>query len=753
MPNKIACKSLLIGAISVVFIGAGSRNNTFAQSEPPVSFADIGVCLSSLIAVPDALQKKPKGRLDQQPVVIDAAQIESGEGQEIIFNGNARIIQGNRGIYADNIVYNQQSYTAKARGNVRFYTPNGDQITAESMHIAVDTFIGDAEQVGIKIADRRNHKFGQNYYQRARARGKSMQFKGKDVEVIQNAVMTTCPQGNQDVTLSAKALELDHAAGIGTAKSITVRLKNIPIFYFPLASFPINDQRKTGFLFPSFGAEQESGFIITAPYYINIAPNMDATLIPAILTKRGLQLYSEFRYLGTRSEGMLKGEYLPSDNVFNNQDRYAFGLDHTQSFANYWNAEVDLQKVSDSNYLNDFASKVDIVAASYVPQRARLYRHGRYLNFNARAQRVESVNGTITQQNLPYALLPKVNLDLKAQQFGWLQGGVNTEFTRFAHDYSGNITGSRTVFTPFVSLPLEQAYGYLKPKVSLQNTRYSLDNFDEQKDSSPSASIPVFSVDGSLIFERLFESGGAAYLQTLEPRIFYVNIPQKTNQNAFPIFDTSASAANSFGHLFRENRFFGNDRIGDTEQVTLGLSSRIINGDTDKQRLKLSVGQIIYLADRSIQLPTAPASPDKTTRSDLVGEITINPNADWSIGGFSAWDTDQNQLKNMRLSANYYHSERRNALVAYSEVRNLNQQQIKLDFETPINAQWQLGVSAHYSFEDSGLHSSSVDLGYDGCCWAAKVATQRYLDGAGKFKNRILFTLELDDLGRIGSNR
>ena len=215
--------------------------------------------------------------------------------------GNAQVIQGKRGVYADHIEYDQENYRATANGNVRFYTLNGDEISAETMSLEVDTFIGDAEQVGIKIvntepdfANRTHKRFVEDYsvfaplrnrvaarddddeddedkeedpkdkkyYQRARATADSMQFEGNDFEVLQNAVMTTCPDGNQDVTLTAKELELDHATGIGSAKSMTVRLKNVPIMYFPTVSFPINDERKTGFLFPAIGNDDESGVII-----------------------------------------------------------------------------------------------------------------------------------------------------------------------------------------------------------------------------------------------------------------------------------------------------------------------------------------------------------------------------------------------------------------------------------------------------------------------------------------------------------
>ena len=752
-----------------------------AQIDESVGFADLSVCMPGLIDVPQALRDAPVGDPDELPTAIEADQIETGEGSTIILKGNAQVVQGNRGVYADEIVYDQEAYQATATGNIKFYTSNGDEVRAESMNLEVDTFIGDAEKVSVKIVDanpdflaRRSQNFVESYsvfapfrrgteerkkteqsagekekvyYQRARATGDSMQFEGKGLEVIQNAVMTTCVDGNQDVTLSAKELELDHLTGIGTAKNMTVRLKNVPIFYFPTVSFPINDERKTGFLFPSIGDGDKSGFILEVPYYINIAPQMDATVTPRLLTRRGVQVYGEFRYLAKGTKGSVKAEYLPSDDEFDNEDRHAFGIDHRQTFANDWRAEVDLQDVSDSQYLRDFVNNVDVVASSYVPQTARLSRIGKYINFNARVQSFQSVNDEIDEASLPFDILPAINLNLKPQKLGLFKAGVKTNFTDFDADDDIRTTGSRTRLNPYISAPLEKIYGYLTPKVSVYNINYSLDN--TETNSSPSDTIPAYSIDSGLIFERLFESSSTPYYQTLEPRIFYLNVPEEQGQNEFPVFDTGESAPSSFAQFFRENRFFGGDRVGDTEQFSLGLTSRIVNDDDGSQRMKLSLGQIIYLKDRFITLDPE-GEPQTSDTSDFITELTANLTTDWSLTGFALWDEDQDDLGVLRLTADYYNSPRRNATIAYSEIAD-SSEQINIDFTTPLTPRWQLDVESAYSLEDDEIRSSLLGIRYDGCCWATRLTAQRYLDGTGEFTNRFLFTLELDDLGSIGS--
>ncbi len=781
-----------IFSVSLVYISTVGIVAAQQDDDEDLSFADIAVCLPGLVDVPAELREASTGDADDEPIKIEADSIEASDGSSAVLTGNAQIIQGNRGVYADRIEYDQENYRARATGDVVLYTPNGDEIRAESMNVEVDTFIGDAERVSIKIVDtdpkflsRRGKSFEEDYsvfapirnriepvveddlddeddkepvekkyYQRARASGESMQFEGKDFERLQNAVMTTCPDGNEDVTLSAKELELDHATGIGTAKSMVVRLKNVPIFYFPSVSFPINDERKTGFLFPGFGEEEESGVIIEIPYYINIAPQADATITPRLLTNRGVQLYSELRYIGEETEGSIKAEVLPGDDEFEDEDRYAFGFDHDQRFGEYWRAEVELQDVSDSQYLRDFANNVDVVASSFVPQTAKVSRNAEYTNFSARVRTSESVNDEIGPESLPYDILPEINLDLKPQEFSILEAGIKTQLIEFDTDSVERVKGQRRKLNPYLSLPFEEIYGFVTPKVSLYDISYSLDNNGELGDS-PSATIPTYSIDSGLTFERLFDLGDKPYYQTLEPRLFYLNVPEETDQNAFPIFDTSETEFSSFGQFFRENRFFGGDRVGDTEQISVGLTSRVVNDETGSQRLKVSVGQVYYFADRNIQLgdndPETETLPDTETRSDIITEVTANYTEDWSFTGFTRWDVDNSELGVLRLSADYFNSARRNASVAYSETKDVSQQ-INLDFVTPLGPRWQLDVDTAYSLEDDELRSSSVGLTYDGCCWAARVKSQRYLDGTGEYKNRFLFTLELDDLGKIRSS-
>ena len=731
-----------------------------------VEFAGAEICRPGLINVPATLKAASGGT--GLPIHIEADSIETEADNTVILRGSAEVVQGARGVYAERIVYYRDTYRANATGGVVFYTAGGDEIRAEVLDFEVDTFVGNGSGVRIKIADDDRPHDGQNdaqndgkVYARARGSAQNVDFEGGDFQRLENVTMTTCAEGNDDVLLSAREIELDHVAGVGTAKSMTVKFKQIPIFYFPIATFPINDQRKTGFLFPSAGYDNESGVMAEAPYYINIAPQYDATVTPRVLSNRGEQLLGEFRYLGENGRGTLRGEFLPEDDAYKDTDgedadRYAFNYDHRHQFGDRWRATVDWQTISDSDYLRDFASEVanevNVVASSYVAKRAGLDYFGEALRFSARGLAYDSTNDAISRTDRPYQTVPQLQLEVQPRKLGLFRGGVEAQYSNFRHDDKDKVNGTRLRVKPSISVPLEKSYGYIVPKASLQSLRYSLDNH-APADDTPTVEIPIYSVDGRLFFDRQLDYGGASYSQTLTPRLFYVNIPEKRGQDGFPNFDTSVGSNSSFAHFFRENRFFGGDRVGDTEQISVGVTSRITDNNTGRQRFKLSLGQIFYLKDREIGL-TAAAKPETENTSGVLGEVTAAVSGNWAVTGFARWNGDRDELGAFRLSADYHRDKRLNASAAYTyndAASTQTSEQINVAFQTPLGPRWQLQGNGAYSLEEDEVQSSGIGLSYDGCCWAARVASQRYLDGEGKQKNRLVFTFELDDLGRIRS--
>ncbi len=773
---------LLIGIaimVAVIMQDAVAQSDLIRQK---IGFASGDVCKPDRIDVPQVLKAAPAGDTNEQPIRFEAEHIESASDTQIKLSGNAEVTQGKRGIYAGQIEYNQQTARATALDKVRFYTVNGTEVRADSFHFQMDSVTGAAHNVRVQFVDETPHQTArahQNYsedyslfaplrnkaspateqpstddqhYVRARATADSIEFEGAGRERLHNATFSNCKQDNDDVVLSAKELELDHTKGIGIAKSVSVKFKRIPLFYLPIVSFPIANKRKSGFLLPDIRSERASGTIIRVPYYINIAPNHDATVIPKLLSKRGAQLYGEYRYLlqktvsrqSGQSGGIVKAEVLPSDAVFNH-NRYALSYQHKQDFNDHWSSQIDFQTLSDTHYLADFNSSFGATSLSHVPQHADLQYRSHNLFFQARVTGYQIANDSVNMKDNPYRRLPEINLNLKARDFAPLKYGIDSTFTRFTHRDNTRVSGIRWRSKPYISLPIRFGSGYFIPKISLQATDYTLNH---HAGDAPLVTVPIISIDSGLFFERVLKRNDYLFFQTLEPRLFYVNIPAKRKQVRLPNFDSSVMDNNSFSHLFRENRFFGGDRVGDTEQITLGLTSKIIDSD-GQQRLKLSMGQIFFLADRQIGLP-ATIAPETEKQSDFLTEVTAQVTADWNIRGFARIGSQSNEVKFARISADYYHSARRNAVIGYSRDKDSKdaREQMNLEFKLPLARRWQLDGEIKYATRENEARDLAIGISYDNCCWSSKLLVERYLVAAGNFKNRVTIALELGVLGK-----
>ncbi len=766
--------------------------NVYAQSDIPATelgFTGFFVCQPDRIDVPPELKNAPasdEADPSDQAIFFEADQVES-EYSQINLSGKAQVIQENQALYADQITYDRQTARAVATGSVKLYSSKGDEILADSLDLDINTFVGSANNVRVQFAEQTPYytqREQQNYiedysilapfrnklaantspkkitkkitdsdtYAGARATAETITFAGADYTRLDKTTFSSCRQGDDDVLLAAKEIELDHLAGIGTVKSMTVKFKHIPIFYFPRISFPINNKRKTGFLFPRLAQEEASGSIFELPYYINISPNQDATVIPKFLSKRGVQLYGEYRYLTAQSTGMVKAEVLSADAVAN-ADRHAFSYAHQQDFNDKWNMDIDLQKLSDTHYLSDFSEDFGVRSSSYLPQRATLWYRSPALFFNMAVASYQVANSHVTLADRPYKRLPQVKLNLKPQNLAMFNYGIDSEFSRFQHPddrLSGRLPGTRFRANPYISLPIRRSYGYIIPKLSLQTINYTLNN---PSDESPSLIVPIASIDSGLFFERAFERKHSRFVQTLEPRWLYLNIPAKLEQQMFPNFDSGSGSNSSFAHLFRENRFFGGDRVGDTHQLTLGLTSRIID-DNGKQRLKISAGQIFFLEDRKISLlattstTTVATASDTAHQSDFMSEVSAQINEDWNVRGFTRMDSSFNNLKFIQISADYYHSHRRNSSLSYSRIKDASAQ-LNLEFTAPIAHRWQIYAQNHYSTREHKTRSFDIGITYNGCCWASNLLAERYLDDSGNFKNRVTISLELGILRKM----
>lgn len=723
-------------------------------------------CPINTIDLPVELRIAAHRSANMLPIDLKADIVELENDSHFILTGNAQITNGRRGIYANRIEYSQSTSTAVAEDNVRFYSTHGDLIKADHLEVQTDSFSGQAKNIEIKIANRDiEQHIGDSDANHTpikiatRAWAQHLMFNDSTLQRLTKVTLTTCAEGHEDVFLSADKIELDHNLGFGTAKSLTVRFKKIPIFYFPMVTFPLNDERKTGFLFPSIGYQDESGWIVQTPYYINLAPNYDATLTPRILSKRGGQISTQFRYIGANSRGNLQGEFLPSDQQFDGEDRYSFGYQHDYSSRN-WNVGLDWETLSDSDYLRDFSTEIDVFSSNYVDRKAWLDYFGETFTVGAQAVSYESVNNNVLKFDRPYKTLPQFTLQFHPRNLNFMEYGSTFQYTRFVHSDGERIEGDRLHFQPHIGAVFDNSYGYLHSRLSQQIIHYSLEEpITAGGDDSPSLSLPIFSIDGGLFFDRSFPRVHSKYTQTIEPRLFYVKVPRKNRQNDFPVFDANNGSEGSFAHLFRENRFFGGDRVGDTEQLSLGLSTRIIRTDTGKQHFQFSLGQAYYLKNRTVGL-SPDSSTDTRENSGPFIEFASSFAKRWKMNGFARWDDNQDQLETFRLFTRYHYDARQHATLAYIFAQDLLElanetknetKQVNASLHTQLGARQQLMTDIAYSLQENELKSMGLSVRFDGCCWAVKFSMERHLEALETYKNSFKVTLRLSPFGRIKS--
>ena len=751
-------------------------------SQPVPAAAAVAACpLDTLDVVPVKAEDRGKDPASL-PLDLEADQVEKTPDGPIVLQGNARITQGSRSVAADEIRYDQDSDEMQARGNVVLRSASGSRFESDTLEYKIGSGVGEAGQTRFELAVpakprggpkrfRRRYQEDETRFEtqvpemarteqesagggdtpagpasggqvRTSGRGEAdrVNFEGAGLLRLNNATFTRCARGQNDVLISAGQIRLDQIDGVGVAKNVKVKFLGVPIYYSPRMSFPISDQRKSGFLSPSFGSDQRSGSFWAIPYYWNIAPSMDATVTPRYYADRGLMLQGEFRYLGENYRGRLGGNFLPSDDVFGD-DRSSFSWRHDQRFSSRLTGRVNFQDVSDTSYYNDFSKNLRVSSATHLPQRASLAYSGDRLYVSADALVYQTIDPTIAKSSQPSERLPRVRFGTRfPYKSGQLNYGIKGEVVNFQHDT--RVAGTRLDLTPSVSLPLKKVYGFVKPQVSLRHTSYSgLDNVAPGADTGPSRTVGVFSIDSGLFFERETRWQGRAFTQTLEPRLFYV-YAEKQEQDNLPNFDTGVLSLNNFSNLFRDNRFVGADRVEDANRVTVALTSRLVEDSTGREWARGSIGQIYYFADREV------GTDDTTDKSDFLAQGKITLNKDLRVGATWRWDPEQEVTREGRIDVDYRPGGDRRAFLAYRFLRD-SREQLDLQFNWPLAPRWRVFGRSLYDIRNSNNLSTSVSVRYNACCWAVSLGAWQRVDNQGQERNAIFVQLELTGIAAV----
>ena len=752
--------------------GAAAQAPPNVERPGPAPAAALGGDATLRLKTSPALAEKPAvGEANRPPTFVFGDRISGRTNLDSVLDGNAELRRGSTAIRAERIDFYQPDDTVKARGNVRV-SSDGNQFQGPELQIKLDTFEGFFTQPGYRFLS--NGGNGQ---------AQRIDFIDDKRLIAHAATFTTCER-NDDTTwtpawvLSGTSFKFDTEAQTGEAKGAVLRFKDVPILAFPTISFPISDQRKSGLLPPTFNIDSNSGVGLSLPYYFNLAPNHDATLTTTVMSKRGLDVGGEFRYLEKDYAGKLRANLMLSDRLRGSDNRWSYALQQTGSVNSGLPAvgnvglNLNLNRVSDNNYARDFPRSGTSLTQTQLANDASLSWGQGYFSTAIRSLKWQTLQDPLAPIVPPYDRLPqitarygRVNAPVAGRDgFDWSLAG---DLTRFSADRTRTLqpNADRAVMLAQISRPWLSPGWYVTPKLQLHASSYRFDAPLADASVSASRLVPTFSLDSGLQFERKAGLLGRDFTQTLEPRAFYVRTPFR-DQSRLPNYDSGANDFN-FATVFTENAFAGNDRISDANLLTLGLTSRLLDPASGAEAVRFGVAQRLRFADQNVTLPGGLPVTDRI--SDLLFGTSIKWIPQWSFDGTVQYNEKSHTSQRSSLGARYNPGNYR--VISAALLRQINvSNSVDVGWQWPINDLWgdrgqDLGAGRgqgggryytvgrlNYSVLDKKLIDGVIGLEYDGCCWIGRVVLQRSQNSTAASNSRILFELELVGFSHLGEN-
>ncbi|WP_175190725.1 LPS-assembly protein LptD [Achromobacter deleyi] len=764
---------LILSAISV----AGAAQAQGSQGSAPSS--------TSITAAPELrtspglrMHRLPDGNI---PAYMEADTIEGDPDSDLTLTGAAQVRRIDGVIKGDRINYRKDTGDVDVQGNARMMR-DGTLVTGPTAKFNVDKYSGEVEKPnfwlgatgGFAVADKAD------IFSKSQMRLHTVTYSG-------------CACETPSWYIKANTVDIDFDENEGVARSGVLYFKDVPILASPYMTFPVKKERKSGFLMPTYGTTSKGGFDFSLPYYLNIAPNYDATIQPRYFSKRGLQMGGEFRYLGWGYNGTVDGAYLPNDNVSGN-DRWMYWWRHQQLLSGGFYADWDIAKVSDDDYFRDISQLgLNQASTTYLPQRARVGWASTYWSAYAQVYKYQTLQDPDALLAPPYDKEPE--LYLRGARYDW--GGFDVDWTSTAVRFSkplllGNRNGpngDRLQTYPTVSYPIVRPGWFVVPKVGVNYTQYQTSwyngdwnrlNTDPNSPNfntafgyprSQSRTVPIMSLDAGLIFERDTTLFGKASTQTLEPRLYYLRVPYR-DQSKIPVYDTSLSDF-SFSQAFDENIYTGGwDRISNANQLTAALTTRWLDASTGFERASLAVAQRLYFADQQVTLPGE--TPRENVRSDFLVGASAALTDTFSTDVAAQYNPYDNRWSRTLLSGRWSPQRLTTIALAYRYQRDpqtgvayqpQGQNQISLAVQWPFTKRWYGVGRVDYSLRNgpSSTVSGTTDspritqaiagLEYKGnCCWVGRMVFQRYAVSATDANTALFFQLELTGLGSLGTD-
>jgi LPS-assembly protein len=676
---------------------------------------------------------------EDEPMTIEAESIEGVGELEMTARGAAEINRGELNIFGETLRFNQELGFVDGDGGVRLKTLT-DRIFGPRLRYNTLDDTGMFETPEFLL--RRELP--------ARGSATSLEFRGKNRYFLKNARYTTCEPGNDDWWLEAKELDLDYEKEEGEAQRPRLRFLDTTILALPFASFPLENRRKSGLLWPYYAHSTTRGFEVGLPFYWNIAPEYDYTLTPIDMTKRGFLFRNQGRYLGRSHVGDLKFEYMPGDEELQ-RDRYGISWEHKQGLLPGMSLNVDYNRVSDNRYFVDLSSQVRQSSIGNLQQDGYITYGGNFAPSvsyvsQVRVQRFQTLQDPFAPTVPPYHRVPQLNFATYANDVGGL---VDTawplEYVKFLHPTLQQ--GTRVTANPSFSAPVLAPWGFFTPKAGFRYVGYNLQNTQTGESGKPAVAMPWLSADTGLIFDRDARFFGTSLTQTLEPRLFYVYVPYR-NQDTIPLFDTALADFN-FPQLFTENRFTGGDRFGDANQLTTALTTRFMQSG-GQEVLRATIGQRNYFTTERVGL-TRDSELRTYRTSDLLASIGGRPARAWTFDVTTQYNRRDERTERLNLGTRYS-PETAKVIGASYRYSHQTLKQVDIAAQWPVSPGWYAVGRYNYSLLDRRLVDGLGGLEYNAGCWVFRAVVQRIQAAAQVSSTAFFFQLEFTGVGQIGTD-
>ncbi len=669
-------------------------------------------------------------------LVLDADQVAATQSGLSRLTGSVHLSQDGRAFAAQTVDYDGPNKHISINSESLFRDP---RLVIKSEHAEFDL-------------DQRTGEFQGTHFTLISADGRGTADRifvtGEHTAELDHATYTSCALGSEAWLLSARKLKLNEDTGMGDAHDAVLRFQHVPILYLPYLQYPIDNERHSGVLAPIFGESNQRGFDLRQPIYLNLAPNYDATITPRYMSDRGAQLGLDSRYLFAHQEGSLHGEYMPYDDEARRERDY-IDFSHEGRLSNRFAVEGHYAHVSDPNYFSDLGARFDLSSTPYLARGATLtYQAPTAYSVELLVQDYQPITTLLTDDQNPYTRLPQIRLNaLTPSDWYGTRAGLNGEFTNFVRD-SSSVQGLRLIGQPYLRWDKDRNAWFASAQADLNYTAYSLTGTPTGAPNEPRRTLPLFSTDGGLRFERETPGG---LLQILEPHVQYLVVPYR-NQDALPLFD-SGQPDFDFPQLFALNRYSGSDRIADANQLTSALTTRFINPDSGVVRLTASFGEVYYFRGPRVDIPGI-ATPSAGS-SDYIGELNYQISRRWSTDSALEVAPQFDRIERGALALRYRQPDAglqgQRLDLAY-RYRSGLLEETDASFSTPIIDRWRVASQLKYSVRQSKALDSFVGLEYETCCWAMRTTYRRYLSNVnGTFSNGVYFQLELKGLTRLGN--